>query len=794
MNTTEYHHKRSKSIYDVHYLCTLFLTHKKWFALSIISCLAVAALYLYVAKPAYNMTGKMLVVDRKSSSSASSAAINASMLLSSQLPFGLGSSLGGSIGIENEKEILKSRWLGRAVVNELGLYTEYRRQTLLRSPLLYKTQPVNVAINPEALEEMDEELSTRPHSIKLTIRKTSAGYTVEGKAKVGKSKEKIPEQTFAALPATVKTSWATLTLTENRTLTAKQRKPYEKEYKMSVTIVAPLGAARAFCKRLDVRSATKKAASTLLLSLKDESIRRGIDYIDMLIVKYNERNNKERHDEAAKNDTFVEERLAKIDQELGATDTDFENFKKLNQVTDPKVDAQEVITKKSEYEVVLVNLGIQLELLDYLQEYVMDPAHQYDLIPVNIGAYGSNTINSKMGNTTQSSLAATSDAVAIISRHNALVSERNNLLTSVTEKSTQVQKLTLQIDELRPIILSAISRDRKALTMRKGSVEQEFNKYLSRVSNAPQQERVLTEITRLRNIKQGVYLTLLQKREENAMDIVTFTDKGRKIDQTMKTKKVKPTPLLVLPGGLVAGLLLPYLFLFGRRWTRRSIGAYENLSAMTDFPVLGYIPTQASDSEESFRRIRNQLSHQLQGSDKTVLVTSYGEGAGKTYTACHLAASLAQAGQRVVVCELNFRHPSLTQAQEMTHQSGLAHLLLEKEITATEVMSAIRTFGAPEGYDQLLAGAAQQVHPADLTAHQSLKSILTILRERYEYVVLDAPAIGIYEDVLIGGLADLTCYVCQPQSKRQELNILTQLTEQGRIPAPCLVMNQVTLH
>ena len=130
---------KKQKIYDVHQIWMDFKSNRRWFALSVVLCLLCGLLYIYFARPAYSVTGKILVTEKKSNSSSSSAAL----LLSNQLPLGLGSSLGGANGVENEKEILGSKLLARNVVNQLGLHTEYRIHKFLKDRLLYKNQPIN---------------------------------------------------------------------------------------------------------------------------------------------------------------------------------------------------------------------------------------------------------------------------------------------------------------------------------------------------------------------------------------------------------------------------------------------------------------------------------------------------------------------------------------------------------------------------------------------------------------------------------------------------------------------------
>lgn len=742
-NPSKNRSKKQYSIFDANYLWQIFTHHKKWFALSVFLGLCLGAAYVYFTRPAYNVVGKMMIIDRRQSNN-SSALSSASLSLLNSLPMNLGSSLnvGRSLGSENEKEILKTKLLSKDVVEDLGLYTEIRHQKFLKSRLLYKNQPVNVAVSQECLQAMNEGLYT--YSIRMTIDKNDAGFTFEGVLKKNKKKIEIAEQAFAKLPAVIHTEIGDLTFTENVVPTEEDRKPFMKDYRLKVLITPSMTVAKQFVKRLTIASASKKATSIIQISLQDENVSRGIDFVNGLVAHYNDRSNKERHEEAAKNDEFINSRLAKIDGELGLTDADFEKIKKQYQITDPKVDAEEVITKKGVYETQLVNYGIQLQLLDYLNEYVMDSANLMELIPMNVGAYGSDASVSQQNTFKAGSYSG--DAVSLIKQHNALVTERNQLLTGVSEMSPHLQQITRQIKDLHPAIIAAIQRDRQSVAIRRRSVEQEYNRYMSRVGNAPEQERALTDVSRQRNIKQGVFVSLLQKREETAMELANTTDKGRLIDETLSQGKTKPMTLLALLSSLILGMLLPYVFFFIRRNTKKFIESEIDLNLMSRLPLVGTIPSSGQGNvDDAFRLIRNKILHMLGEGKKTILIVSSNQGDGKTFCATHLAEAFNRMGEKT-----------------------LCRSLLEI---------------LPEG-------VSDSAHPGDLLAHKGLHQELANLRETYDIIILDGPEMDPYNETLIGGLADVTCFVCRSgKTQKTAIESLDKLKEDNNLSTPCIVLN-----
>lgn len=753
-----------QKIYDVHQLWMIYKSHKKWFLLSLLVCLCLGFSYVFWTKPVFSIIGKIQIIDRRNGSN-----IPANALLQNQLPFGLGSSLGSSSNVETEKEILKSRLIARDAVMDLGLYTEYRIRKWFKSRLVYKNSPINVAVDESTLKLMDENLPMVAYAIRLSIDKDGDGYRVSGYVKENADETELQEIVSASLPAVVKTSIGDLRLAENKDLKAKDVKRYAKGYHLDVTILPPMTQARIMAKKLALNPPSKKTSSVLLIDFKDESILRGIDYVNAIVEKYNQQSNELKHKEAAKNDEFVNERLAKIDAELSSADEKWEASKKRFQVTEAKVDAEEVMGKKSVYESQLVNFGVQLQLLDYLREYVNNPDNFYELIPVNAGVYSG-------------------DAVSMITRHNQLVNDRNLLLKSVTEHSAQVKLTTQLIDELHPVILTAFIRDRESILLRKQSAEREYNKYMSRVGSAPEQERVLTEIGRDRNIKQGVYVSLLQKREENAMEIAKTTDKGRLVDATLFNKKVKPRVLMVLLLMIVISMLLPFLYYYLREWLKGVVENSDDLRQLSELPVIGEIPVDGPLTEEAFHSIRARLIHLIKGGQKRIMVTSDSTADGKTYTAIHLANALSATGKRVVLCDLNLRNPSVGKLLNVQGK-GWCEILSKDALAWSDVQSVVQQTmpGAP---DVLLAGQIPSVHPATLLSHDHLCRIIACLEEAYDFVILDTSAAGQYDEVLVDGLADVTCFVCRSgKTPKTAVNHLNELAAQARLMSPVMVLN-----
>ena len=728
-----------ESSFDLMQLWHLFTRNWRWFIVSIVTCVLIAFAYLWFTPSTVTVTGKMEIIDKSKKSSGMSAGL--AMLNS--LPMGLGSSLGGGAGagsIESEKEIILSNTMVRNVVKDLGLYTEYRLSKWGKNTLLYQNNPVEVTLDEAHVAWLDSDLPLYFHQIKLTISKDGNGYTVEPTLIEGKEETELPSQTFATLPATLKTESGTLTIKDNK-LPAKQAKAYEGSYTLKVTITPPTTAAYGFIGRTTLEPPSKKVMNILNISLTTENLLQGIDYVNHLVEAYNQRANDEKNEEARKTDEFVRERLAMVDAELGSSDAAWENTKKNFQITTPEVDAQEALTKKSEYEAQLVTIGTELQLHDYLSDYINNPANLYELIPVGlnatIGSGGEGAGSASDGGAANSSL---------IARHNSLVSQRKDLLKSVSEMSPQVQRLTESIKELHPDIQLAMKRQRESIVMQKRTLEREYGKYSGRISTAPQMERVLTEIGRQREIKQGVYLVMLQKREETAMELANVTDKGKLIDPpAADPASGKPQKKMVLLVALFLGALLPMGILYLLQMFKQKIDTRQELEAITKLPILAELSQVNAD--EAIRNLRTNLllavPEHVDGRALTILVVSQNAGDGKTFIAKQLEEAFSTIGK-----------------------------------TVTLINGDMRSLSLPKGQ-----------HAADILAGEEFAKSISQAKESNDYVIIDSPAMGEYNDALqLAQFADATLYVVKA-GKTQKSDLEALATDKN-LPNPMLVLNK----
>ena len=746
----------------------------QWIFLSLLICLLSGWLYLRYTMPTYQMSARILI---KSDNSRSS---NASQVQSDDQEFGF---LSNSTGIQNEVEVLRSRTLLREVVMDLKLYVEFRGVGQVIKPLIYGTQPLKVDLDPLHLDSLDKMLLQSPRSIKMELSRSGAYYIVKGELM---PKKKAFVKKFKTLPASFKTDYGVLTFTANGNRKMDDDDVFE------ILLSPPMQTATRYLNALKVEPMSKQT-SVALLTVKDENYQRGMDFLRHMALCYNRQANADKNEIALRTEEFINDRMSKINAELGSTEGALEDFKRRNAMTNMNVDASQNVQMSSEYSSRLSQANSQIQMLDYLREFVNNPDNRNQIIPSNVGLTdGAST--------------------ALIADYNQAVQNRNRMLKAVSEQAPQVQTITATINELQSSIQTALLQARKSADIARQGIQSEYAKYQGRVSAAPIQERVLTQIGRQQDVKSGLYLMLLQKREENSIALAATADKGKLLDEPLFEGKVKPKSAVILFLALVAGFFIPALILVLISLFRYKIGGHDDVERLTSLPIVSDVPV-ASESvkekagivvradrnhqiDEIFRSMRTNIQFMLKKNEKVILFTSSVPGEGKTFNAANLAVSFALLGKKVVLCGMDIRKPALGRLFGVSEKKEGVTTLLSKDtiVSDDELNKVIVPSGVNSSLDLLLAGPVPP-NPTELLARESFDQIMAILREHYDYIIIDTAPVGVVSDTLqISRAADLTVFVCRADyTPKSNFALLNGLAEEQKLPNPCVILNGIDM-
>ncbi len=765
--------KRNTPFFNFSNMFTVLVLNWHWFLLSLIVCLIGSWLYLRYVEPSYQMSARILIKRDNSSKS------DASDMLSQLSEFGY---LTNSTGIINEIEVIRSRMLMRDAVKDLKLYVEYRTKGSVISKIVYKNQPVNVDLEPTRLDSLDKLLLSGVRTMKIELRKMGGTYIAEGKLSHGKAFY----HRFSVLPSSFKTDYGVMTYTANA---GQQWSKADEVYE--ITMTPPMQVATRYLNNLKVMPMAQGSA-VAQLTLRDKDAERGMDFLTQLAQCYNRQANADKNEIALRTEEFINERMAKINAELGNTEGALEDYKRRNAITNPNIDASSSVEMSSQYSAQLSQANSQILMLDYLREYVNNPANIKNIIPSNVGL--------------------TDDASKkLIDNYNQAVQDRNRLLKIASEEAPQVKTLTATINELLPSIQAALLQARKSADIARQGIQSQLAKYQDRVTAAPVQERVLAQIGRQQDVKSSVYLLLLQKREENTIALAATADKGKLLDAPLYEGQVSPRKVIILTLAVIIGLLLPAVILFLRSLFSYKIEGHEDVERLTELPIVADVPV-ASDNvktaagivvqenknnqiDEIFRGMRTNIQFMLQEQQKVILFTSTSPGEGKTFNAANLAMSFALLGKKVILCGLDIRKPALGRLFGISDRhEGITHLLTKDVVTQSMLEEQIVASSVNPNLDLLLAGPTPP-NPTELLARVSFEKVVTLLRQQYDYVILDTAPVGIVSDTLqIGREADITVYICRADyTPKSSFDLLNSLAEENKLPNPCVIINGIDM-
>ena len=754
---------------DIKELLFKYLIHWPWFVGTVVACLIAAYVYLYVATPVYNISATVLIMDDKKGGSSNN--------VGGLDELGLNGFITSSQSIDNEIEVLRSKTLVKEVVSYLNLYVTYQDEDLIPSKELYKTSPVQVNMTPQEAEKLKKDIV-----VEMVVQP-------QGSLDVNvKMDDREIQKHFEKLPAILPTDRGTISFFQaTDSIPVEGASSVQGARHITATISCPMNVARGYCGNL-VIVPTSQTTSVVTVSLKNSSLRRGQDFINQLLEMYNRNTNNDKNEIAQKTAEFIDERIGIISKELGSPEADLETFKRDAGITDLSSDAQIALSGNAEYEKKQVENRTQISLVEDLKRYLSHS--EYEVLPSNVGL--------------KDAALATQ-----IDRYNEMLIERKRLLRTSTESNPAIVNLDTSIRATKANVQATIEGTLQGLFITKADLDREAKRYMRRISDAPGQERRYVSIARQQEIKAGLYLMLLQKREENAIMLAATANNAKIIDEAIADDiPVFPKRGIIYLVALVLGFVIPVAVIFLIDLTKFRVEGHADVEKLTSVPIVGDIPltneknakdgsiavfeNQNNLMSETFRNIRTNIQFMLQNDRKVILVTSTVSGEGKSFTSANLAISLSLLGKKVVIVGLDIRKPGLNKVFSLSSkEKGITQYLSNPEM---DLMSLVQPSDVNKNLF-ILPGGTVPPNPTELLARDGLDKAIDMLKNNFDYVILDTAPVGMVTDtLLIGRVADLSVYVCRADyTHKAEYTLINELSHEQKLPNLCTIINGVDL-
>ena len=394
-----------------------------------------------------------------------------------------------------------------------------------------------------------------------------------------------------------------------------------------------------------------------------------------------------------------------------------------------------------------------------------------------------------------------------IDAYNRLVLDKNRLLENATDQHPAVAELNKQIQELKKNIINTLNKNKQSLEIANSEYATELAKIDGKISKVPYLEKIFRNIERTQQIKENLYLLLLQKREESAISLNISAPKARVVDVAYASEKpIAPKKIIYYIGALMLGLLVPFLIIYLRRLLNDKIITKQDLERLVKDNILVELPSipkngselvginDLSSMAEAFRILITNLKFKLPNREdgRVVLVTSTVKGEGKTFVSINTALTLAGGKSRVVIIGADIRNPQL---QRYERESRRLKGLTEYLHGDLDVQEIIHQFPNNANMDIIYSGMIPP-NPTDLLTNGRFGTLIEELRQDYQYIIIDsAPLLLVPDTLLIADTADATIYVSRSKHTKNDLiEFANKNIREHKIHNVGFILNDVNKH
>ncbi|WP_274476569.1 GumC family protein [Mangrovimonas aestuarii] len=746
----------------------VYLSKWKFILLGLIIALVLGFLYLRYATYEYKASATIKIKDDESN--------NKLPEISSLQNYGLFKT--DLNNVVDEIEVIRSRFLIGQVVEELKLNIQFYVQGRFKGHEAYKNPPLNITFStPDSiLKQVDTTFNIQ---IKSATEFYFQGINNETSRAIIQGKKIDDNLVLFNFGESVPTGFGNVIITPNIG-------EYGSTPGSDIEIkISPINNVIGSYKTRLITE-IKETSSVIKLSINDNCKEKAEDFLNKLIEKYNQDVINDKQLVVKATSDFINNRLEVVSQELEAVDLTAESLKKTNKLTDLQTQSSLFLETEKENETRLIETSNQIQLIDYMSNYLGDNDKPSDLLPSNIGIQDPSVEQ-------------------VTRRHNQLVLERNRILKNSSEKNPTVVNLDNEINAIKENLKQSLNNFKTSNEITLNNLEAESARINSQIYSAPKKERQFRDIKRQQDIKEALYLYLLQKREESAIKLGVSAPNAKIVDQAYASSEpVTPKKMIVLLSSFLLGLSVPVGFIYLKNILDSKVHTMKDVKQFVDLPYLGDIPKVSSKQQlvkefdyspkaEAFRIVRTNIDFMLQNINdraRIIFITSTTSQEGKSHTSINLALSLSFSRKKVLLIETDIRVPKATNYLNMKNENGVTDYISNTDLIPENVISHIKD----NDYLDIIPSGPIPPNPAELLLNHRIDKLFDSVKGIYDYIIVDTAAVGLVTDtLLIAKHADLTVYVVRANyMDKRQLHVLEKLQNESRLPNLAVLINSVT--
>lgn len=739
-------------------LLSRMLRNWYWFVLAIGLCVALAWLQLRYTVPVYRAQTSLLIQEQSGGQSGLSKQV-----IAEEMGFE------NSYVIDNEIYMLRSNYLMEQVVETLGLDISYVHQGAVRNTEIY--QPKDFAL---ILADTAEVATTEPvqyGSVKVRFDNAMGFSLIRGEG------DTITQRYNQPFPIGSR---------DYMLVVAQDHKPTRSEDIYAINVMDPARVAASYADALNVSQVER--SGVVNMALNDPIPEKARDILNTLILVYEKQIIEQQSLTGGQTVSFIEERLNFVTDELYEVESNVASFKReANLSVDLQTQGADYLQRMNVADAQMAELVVRRDMIEDIQATLTANPGEYEPLPL-----ASEIISGILAD--------------LVLQYNQLIFERNNRLESVTEAHPMVATAEETLDNLKRSILRSINSVLRETNERIVRVEERIRPLDRQMSLIPGNEQRLIQIMRQQEVKQGLFMYLLEKREEAALTVAAQVPNTRIIDRaTVTPYPVSPNKTILYLMAIGVGLFVPAGTMFLRELLGTTLTTEKEIGNYLPYPIVGRIiksaehgklvvtKTNRSGIAEAFRLLRTNLGFLLPNEQSSViLVTSSISGEGKSFISSNLGATLALTKKRVVLVGMDLRKPKL------------AHMVLQEKAADASTAGLSNYLIGKSTYEEVIVPTSQEnlyiipsgplpPNPAELLMEGRMATLIHRLRQDYDVILLDAPPVGIVTDgLLMKDFVNLTMFVTRVGvTPKKSMSYITEMVESGKLPRFNLVINGI---
>ncbi|GJM31905.1 MAG: tyrosine protein kinase [Saprospiraceae bacterium] len=720
--------------------------------------LAGAYYYLRVTPSTYEAEALLLIRDEKESSAPLEELIFKELGLN-----------GEKKNLLDETMILRSTPLMEQVVENLELQYQYINQGRIKHTEMYEHSSVkvlnwepkpgygglSVILHPEEDGKFSLEINKKDHEdLDLPVTEFSGEFGKELDLPLGKL-------------TLTRSDWGVV------------------NYPIAVVISTIKERAKGLSDALEVELIGEKS-STLKLKIKDNVAKRAEDLLMELMKMYDQRTLEKKNKIFENSISLINERINLITEELSSAEKDVESYKRQFNMMELSSEGNLLMKELSDYNKEISSTEVQLEILGSVEDFLFRNREQFEFVPTNLSL---------------SNLTLTNQLTSF----NQLLSQREKLRSDLGPSHPDLLLTEKQIQNLRNTIIDNIRSMKRDLQVKTGANKSLRANLEGRMHSLPRRERELIEIERRKDIKENLYLYLLQKREESVISMAVTVNNSTIVEPAQAWKPISPKRMQIWFIAMFLGFAFPAAIILFLEFLNDKVQSAEEIEMLTSVPVVGIIASGDKSKQlvsqentqtveaEMFRLLRANLAYITPEKDlKTILITSSVASEGKSYIALNLAVTQALTGKKVLIMELDLRKPKQAEYTKSEQPAkGIANYLIQPSMRADQI---IRNSGVHPNLDIINCGP-KPPNPSELILSPRLRVLMDELREQYDFIIMDAPPVGLVADALqMKDMAEATMFIVRSGfTRKKQLRIVKEISEKKKLPKPFIVLNDLNL-